>query len=224
MYQSAFSIQEFRDTLGYIARIRPQAEKYGICCIVPPSTWTPSCPLREKDFWERVEFTTRVQQVDKLQNREPIKKRSKTRLQRRKRRRKRFRFGMNKRRNNNNTTNQNSNSSENKNEGNESDSEEKFGFQNGSDFTLEEFKDFSDEFKKRYFRLIDDVNCSHSDKNEVSCSDNDNNFNTNNIRKEGWSPSVEEMEGEYWRIVEEADEEIEVSRINFIYSFCIFEI
>lgn len=122
---------------------------------------------------------------------------------------------MNKRRNNNNNNNNNSNSSENKNEGDESDSEEKFGFQNGSDFTLEEFKDFADEFKERHFRVNDDVNCSHSDKKDGSCSDSDNNFNTNIIRKERWSPSVEEIEGEYWRIVEEADEEIEVSKINF---------
>jgi G3E family GTPase len=126
---------------------------------------------------------------------------------------------MNKRRNNNNNNNHNSNSSENKNEDNESDSEEKFGFQNGSDFTLKEFKDFADEFKEKYFRVKGDVNCSHSDKNEGSCSDNDNNFNTTNIRKERWSPSVEEIEGEYWRIVEEADEEVEVSRINFYILF-----
>ncbi|KAJ3698559.1 hypothetical protein LUZ61_002264 [Rhynchospora tenuis] len=201
--------EEFRDTLGYIARICPQAEKYGICCIVPPSTWTPPCPLREKDFWERVEFTTRVQQVDKLQNREPIKKRSKTRTQRRKRRRKGLRFGMNKRRNNNDSNNNSSNSSENKDAGNESDPDEKFGFQNGSDFTLEEFQEFADEFKERYFGIKNDIKCSHSDKNDSSCSSCENN-NTHSMKKERWSPSVEEIEGEYWRIVEEADEEIEV--------------
>ncbi|KAH1248986.1 putative lysine-specific demethylase JMJ14 [Glycine max] len=31
------NIKEFEDTLGYIAKIRSQAEPYGICRIVPPA-------------------------------------------------------------------------------------------------------------------------------------------------------------------------------------------
>lgn len=70
--------EEFKDAIGYITSIRPQVEKYGICRIVPPSSWRPPCPLKEKSFWNCTEFNTRVQQVDKLQNREPKKKRNTT--------------------------------------------------------------------------------------------------------------------------------------------------
>ena len=31
--------QQFQDPLAYIADIRAQAEPYGLCRIVPPSTW-----------------------------------------------------------------------------------------------------------------------------------------------------------------------------------------
>ncbi|KAK8576088.1 hypothetical protein V6N13_090567 [Hibiscus sabdariffa] len=45
-------------------------EQFGICRIVPPSSWKPPCPLEEKNIWENSRFATRVQRVDKLQNRE----------------------------------------------------------------------------------------------------------------------------------------------------------
>ncbi|KAK1307623.1 putative lysine-specific demethylase JMJ14 [Acorus calamus] len=63
--------EEFKDTLGYIASIRKNAEQYGICRIVPPPSWKPTCILREKKIWEHAQFSTRVQQVEMLQNREP---------------------------------------------------------------------------------------------------------------------------------------------------------
>jgi len=170
--------QEFKDAIGYISSIRPQAEKYGICRIIPPSSWRPPCPLKEKSFWESMEFNARVQQVDKLQNREPTKKRTQPRVQRKRKRRKRLRFGMTHRRPNS-----------------RADSEDKFGFQSGSDFTLEEFHKYADEFKQEYFGM--------KGSDEIFLSEIKN-------HKKIWEPSVEEIEGEYWRIVLGSTGEVEV--------------
>ncbi|XP_014756923.1 lysine-specific demethylase JMJ18 isoform X2 [Brachypodium distachyon] len=174
--------EEFEDVIGYITSICPLAEKYGICRIVPPPSWRPLCPLKEKSFWHCTEFNTRVQEVDKLQNREPTKKRTQPRVQKKRKRRKRLRFGMSRRR-------PSANASE------SADSGEKFGFQSGSDFTLEEFQKYADEFKQQYFGM--------KGSDEISLSEIKN-------RKEIWRPSVEEIEGEYWRIVVCPDDEVEV--------------
>jgi len=179
--------QEFKDTLGYIASIRQEAEKYGICRIVPPPSWKPPCPLKEKSFWRHAKFATRVQQVDKLQNREPMRKKSRNRCQRKRKRRKRLRFGMTRRRSGTNASEINDSAA--------SDTDEKFGFQSGSDFTLEEFTKYAEDFKKQYFGIEDANGRSNSSKDESG--------NT-------WQPSVPEIEGEYWRIVEKPKEEVEV--------------
>uniref|UniRef100_A0ACD5TPE0 Uncharacterized protein n=2 Tax=Avena sativa TaxID=4498 RepID=A0ACD5TPE0_AVESA len=169
--------EEFKDAIGYIMRIRPQVEKYGVCRVVPPPSWKPPSPLKEKRFWDCAEFNTRVQQVDKLQNREPTKKKNQPRVQKKRKRRKKLRFGMSNRR------------------PSAKDADEKFGFQSGSDFTLEEFQKYADEFKEQYFGMkgIDEISLSEIKK-----------------RKQMWRPSVEEIEGEYWRIVVCPDDEVEV--------------
>ncbi|GER29682.1 transcription factor [Striga asiatica] len=56
--------EEFKDTLKYIAKIRPTAENYGICRIVPP----PSSLLEENKTWGGSKFATRFQNIDGLQN------------------------------------------------------------------------------------------------------------------------------------------------------------
>jgi len=62
-------------------------------------------------------------------------------------------------------------------------SPERFGFEPGPEFTLQTFKKYADDFSDQYF-------------NKDACGD--------------LPPSVEDIEGEYWRIVESPTEEIEV--------------
>ncbi|KAG7963953.1 hypothetical protein I3843_09G144500 [Carya illinoinensis] len=170
------TIEEFEDTLGYIAKIRTKAESYGICRIVPPSSWIPPCPLKEKDIWECEKFSTRIQQVDLLQNREPMRKKSRDR---KRKRRKHSRMGRSQRHTNS---------------GSEA-NDEKFGFHSGSDFTLADFKRYADCFKECYFGVKDAKEDLHS--GEIQ-------------QKKRWDLSVEDIEGEYWRIVEQPTDEVEV--------------
>uniref|UniRef100_A0A5B7AGW7 Putative lysine-specific demethylase JMJ18 isoform X1 n=1 Tax=Davidia involucrata TaxID=16924 RepID=A0A5B7AGW7_DAVIN len=173
--------EEFQDTLGYIATIRPKAEPYGICRIVPPASWTPPCPLKDKSVWEHAKFSTRIQQVDLLQNREPMRKKNRGR---KRKRRRHSRMGSSRRHpgsegSEGNTT---------------SDTEEKFGFQPGSDFTLNDFQKFANYFKECYFGKKDEKDYSNVDE----------------IEHKIWEPSVEDIEGEYWRIIEQPTDEVEV--------------
>ncbi|KAJ6828781.1 uncharacterized protein M6B38_361210 [Iris pallida] len=66
---------------------------------------------------------------------------------------------------------------------------ERFGFEPGPNFTLESFQKYADDFKEQYFRRKD------MDKGLMSPP---------------WEPLPENIEGEYWRIVEHPTEEIEV--------------
>lgn len=173
--------EEFDDTLGYIAMIRPKAEPYGICRIVPPPSWNPPCPLKESRIWEHASFSTRIQQVDLLQNREPMRKKSKS-LKRKRRRG--SRMGRTRRKTEcGSETNM------------ASETDEKFGFQSGSDFTLSEFQKYADHFKECYFGVKD-----------MKADTNSNGLEQN----KRWGPSVEEIEGEYWRIVEQPTDDVEV--------------
>ncbi|CAE5962301.1 unnamed protein product [Arabidopsis arenosa] len=54
---------EFKDPLEYIYKIKPEAEVYGICKIVPPNNWKPPFGL---DL-ESVKFPTKTQEIHRLQ-------------------------------------------------------------------------------------------------------------------------------------------------------------
>ncbi|KAL2343139.1 hypothetical protein Fmac_004424 [Flemingia macrophylla] len=175
------TIEEFEDTLGYLSKIRPRAEPYGICRIVPPACWVPPCPLKDKDLWEKAKFPTRIQQIDLLQNREPMRKKIRGR---KRKRRKVSKMGTGRR-----TAKSGSEANV------ASESDEKFGFQSGSGFTLKEFQQYANVFKECYFGL-NDAN-EHEKVNYTS-------------HQQRWEPSVEEIEGEYWRIIEQPTDEVEV--------------
>ncbi|CAA7390481.1 unnamed protein product [Spirodela intermedia] len=165
--------EEFEDTLKYIASIRPKAEFYGICLIVPPPSWNPPCPLKEKHAWENCKFSTRVQKIDKLQNRYSARKLTVNNyaMKNKRRRLMKTESGLGK---------VDAHSME------LNGHVERFGFEPGPEFTLKSFESYADEFKEQYFRIKESDNWSE--------------------RK----PSVEVIEGEYWRMVEKPTEEIEV--------------
>lgn len=72
---------------------------------------------------------------------------------------------------------------------------ETFGFEPGPDFTLETFEKYAADFKSQYFSKT------------ANAADVGGNLT---ILKESSEPSVEDIEGEYWRMVEKPTEEIEV--------------
>ncbi|XP_060929999.1 lysine-specific demethylase 5C [Limanda limanda] len=55
--------EEFQDPLGYIAKIRPIAEKSGICKIRPPQDWQPPFSVELDTF----RFTPRMQRLNELE-------------------------------------------------------------------------------------------------------------------------------------------------------------
>ncbi|XP_022996748.1 putative lysine-specific demethylase JMJ16 [Cucurbita maxima] len=177
--------EEFGDTLTYIASIRAKAEPYGICRIVPPSSWKPPCPLKQKHIWESSKFATRVQRIDKLQNRDSLRKNYRFCSQMRRKRRRGNRKGVDV------TILNGINGDAGPYEA------ERFGFDPGPDFSLALFQKYADDFKSQYFsKPLDDTSkgCNPSMLPE----------------NEHWKPSLENIEGEYWRMVEKPTEEIEV--------------
>lgn len=183
-----FYMQEFSDTLKYIASIRLKSEQYGICRIVPPPSWKPPCPLKEKNVWSSSTFVTQIQRIDKIQNQYLQSETAKI--------------------------DQNVNCKRGRilsaclgrGVGNEcgmlSDevgcfNVEGFESEPGPEFTLERFKKYADDFKKQYFCLKDTV--KSVDPNST-------------VLQEQSEPSVENIEGEYRRIFNNPSEEIEVCR------------
>ncbi|XP_058094569.1 putative lysine-specific demethylase JMJ16 [Magnolia sinica] len=178
--------EEFKDALKYIASIRPRAEPYGICRIVPPNSWNPPCPLKEKTTWENSKFATRIQQVEKLQNRVSMRKKARccNNMKKSKRLRTEVECGA-----------ANGDAVKTNELGCYNDTEKLFGFEPGLEFTLEAFQKYADDFKEQYFGMKDANVGPRSNQDE---------------HQKQPEPSVENIEGEYWRIVEKPTEEIEV--------------
>eukprot|EP00599_Poterioochromonas_sp_BG-1_P007151 CAMPEP_0173148590 /NCGR_PEP_ID=MMETSP1105-20130129/9812_1 /TAXON_ID=2985 /ORGANISM="Ochromonas sp., Strain BG-1" /LENGTH=537 /DNA_ID=CAMNT_0014063277 /DNA_START=92 /DNA_END=1705 /DNA_ORIENTATION=- len=58
------TLEEFKDSLAYIRKIRPEAERYGICKIVPPREWSFPCNISMN---HPKKFRTRLQPINTLQ-------------------------------------------------------------------------------------------------------------------------------------------------------------
>ncbi|KAK4363630.1 hypothetical protein RND71_018871 [Anisodus tanguticus] len=150
--------EEFEDTLKYVASILPHVKNYGICRIVPPSSWNPPCRIEEEAT--RYGVDTRIQRISDLQSLF-LKKRLE---------------GAHKRTNNRQQKILNMDLKE------FGCSNEQFELESGPKFKLKSFKNYAGYFKRQYFA-----------KN---------------------SPSIPDIEGEYWRIIENPTEEIEVLHGN----------
>ena len=55
--------EEFQDPMAYIEKIRPEAELFGLCKIVPPKSWSPYFALDTTRF----RFKTRVQRLNSME-------------------------------------------------------------------------------------------------------------------------------------------------------------
>lgn len=179
-------LQEFEDTVKYIASIHPKAKPYGICCIVPPPSWQPPCLIKEKNIWEDSTFVTQIQRTDEHQNGSSPSKMAAFYENMRAKRRRSLRMGSDNESGHEDTTNPDYAGCFDV-EGSES--------VPGPEFTLKTFKRYADDFKCQYFGSGAKVT-SLDDKLTESL--------------EEWEPSVENIEGEYTRIVENPTEEIEV--------------
>ena len=63
------TLEEFANPLVYISKIRPVAERYGICKIIPPASWQPPFSLDV----DQLRFTPRVQRLNELEARTRVR-------------------------------------------------------------------------------------------------------------------------------------------------------
>ncbi|XP_015078213.1 putative lysine-specific demethylase JMJ16 isoform X1 [Solanum pennellii] len=175
--------EEFKDTLKYVASILPHVKQYGVCRIVPPSSWRPPCRIEEEDT--RCGVDTRIQRISDLQSLF-LKMRlegahKKTNNRRQKIPSMKPEFGHSVERKEFGCCN------------------EHFEFESGPKFKLKSFKNYADHFKRQYFVKEDQITAS--------------NFNSDAMQMLS-EPSIPDIEGEYWRIIENPTEEIEVLHGN----------
>lgn len=177
--------EEFKDTLNYVANIRPKAERYGICRIVPPPSWKLPELLKEKKKWETEKFSTYVQEVDELKDRCSKRKLHKITTNMKGKMRTTLSMGMEY----GPVGGCNADSDE------VECSHEGFEFECGPNFTLETFKQYADHFKEHYF-------CKKRKALDVDAK--------LTALPAQHTPSVKDIEGEYWRIIENPTAKIEV--------------
>ncbi|XP_061343442.1 putative lysine-specific demethylase JMJ16 [Gastrolobium bilobum] len=177
--------EEFKDTLKYIASIRSRAEPYGICRIVPPTCWKPPCLLEEKNIWENSEFVAQVQRIDGHQIQHAKEIMASSCENTKTKRRRGTKVALDSQLGNRSTCTTNNQNIED------------YESEPGPKFSLKTFKKHADEFKIQYF--------NYKEKNKIMDSD----INLA-IHQQQWEPSVENIEGEYGRIVQNPTEEIEV--------------
>lgn len=168
-------LQEFRNIIDYVAKIRPLAETNGICRIVPPSSWNPP----ENDISESSTFITQIQWIDGVEV--PCSQNKKTGVSEgtnaNGNRKRSLRMGLDFESGNGHATSLGA-----------------FGQEPGPKFTFKSFKKYADDFKGQYF-------CQNKVRDSNACSTKS---------QKQWEPSVENIEGEYKRIIENPTEEIEV--------------
>ncbi|XP_027929170.1 putative lysine-specific demethylase JMJ16 isoform X2 [Vigna unguiculata] len=180
-----YIMKEFKDTLKYIASVRSKAETYGICRIVPPTCWKPPCFLQREHIWEKSEFVAQIQRIDGHQ------KIMASACENTKSKRKRdVKVALGSQLCKRNTSTPNNHNVE------ECDCES----EPGPKFSLKTFKEYADVFKNEYF--------NYNDKKKSIAS------NVKLAIPQQSEPSVENIEGEYGRIVQNPSEEIEVLCCN----------
>lgn len=172
-------LQEFRDTIDYVAKIRPLAETNGICRIVPPSSWNPP----ENDISASSTFITQIQRIYGVEV--PCSQKKNTSVSERTNangnKKRCLKMGLDFESGNGQATNPGA-----------------FGREPGPKFTFKTFKKYADDFKGQYF-------CKNKFRDPNVCSTES---------QKQWEPSVENIEGEYKRIIENPTEEIEVCLQN----------
>ncbi|KZV32980.1 hypothetical protein F511_01491 [Dorcoceras hygrometricum] len=176
--------EEFKDPMKFISKIRLRAENYGICRIVPPSSWRPPCLLEDTQTWTNSTFNTHIQQIDGLKNLYVKRKLSRIANNLEDKRPKHFSRSMDVESADESADLKPSNCIA---VGSD--------FEPGPEHTLQSFKKYADDFKAQYFCKNDKV------------TDSDVNINGGRIYQ---GPLIARLEGEYWRIIENPTEEIEV--------------
>ncbi|XP_056684326.1 putative lysine-specific demethylase JMJ16 isoform X2 [Spinacia oleracea] len=173
--------EDFKDTFKYIKSIRQQVEPYGMCRIVPPSSWKLPSFFEEDDIWQDYKFSTQVQRVNGFQNHGSCSKvPSDSDTREAKRRKLDTEFS--------DACAENFSSDE-------CQGSENFYNELGPEFSLIAFKRYADDFHQCYFSR--EVEVPNVKVSATKC-------------QALWEPSEQNIEGEYWRIVEKPTDEIEV--------------